>query len=57
MNSLMKEMRLEELDEEGTNMKLLLLVWKKTVNNRKKVETILTLLIDQIINSFNIFPK
>jgi hypothetical protein len=57
MNSLMKEMMLEELDEEGTNMKLLLLVWKKTVNNRKKVETILTLLIDQIINSFNIFPK
>ena len=33
------------------------MVWKKIIANRKKIESILTLFIDEILNSYYIFPK
>ena len=54
---LFSEIGEEEIEENEINIKLAVLVWKKILDHRRKIESILIAFIDEILNSYPIFPK
>lgn len=47
----------EELVTASLNLRLAWLVWKKVLANRKKLESVATLLVNQIITNHKYFPS